>query len=110
MISFSVGNVEAYCEASMGSQEEKTMVVAGSNPHWNSSMQFLIKDLSQDILSLTVFDRDYFSPDEFLGRTEIRIEDIIEGCEERRGPVTRVLKLLEAESGVITVKLDVQLF
>ena len=73
----------------MGSQEQKTAVVGGGNPHWNSSMQFLIKDLSQDILCLTVFDRDYFSPDEFLGRTEIRIEDIIEGCEERRGPVTR---------------------
>ena len=73
----------------MGSQEQKTAVVGGGNPHWNSSMQFLIKDLSQDILCLTVFDRDYFSPDEFLGRTEIRIEDIIDGCEERRGPVTR---------------------
>ena len=94
----------------MGSQEQKTAVVGGSSPHWNSSMQFLIKDISQDILCLTVYDRDYFSPDEFLGRTEIRIEDIIDGCEERRGPVLRVLKLLEAESGVITVKLDIQLF
>ena len=94
----------------MGSQEQKTAVVGGGNPHWNSSMQFLIKDLSQDILCLTVFDRDYFSPDEFLGRTEIRIEEIIGECGERRGPVTRVLKLLEAESGVITVKLDIQLF
>ena len=26
-------------------------------------MQFLIKDLTQDILCLTVFDRDFFSPD-----------------------------------------------
>lgn len=81
--------MEAYCEASMGSQEQKTLVVAGCNPHWNSSMQFMIKDLGQDILCLTVYDRDYFSPDEFLGRTEIRIGDIIDGCEERRGPVTR---------------------
>ena len=53
--------------------------------------------------------------------------DIVSGCEERRGPVTRyraeywfgqgvanilfrTLKLLEAESGVITVKLDIQMF
>ena len=47
---------------------------------------------------------------EFLGRTEIKISDIVGGCEERRGPVTRTLKLLEAESGVISVKLDIQLF
>ena len=89
-------------------------------------MQFLIKDLHQDILCLTVFDRDLFSPDgeltifilifknifasEFLGRTEIRVSEILGGCEERRGPVTRTLKLLEAESGVITIKLDIQLF
>ena len=103
--------------------------MSGTNPHWNASMQFLIKDLTQDILCLTVFDRDFFSPDggsnltllqpshienfnfqEFLGRTEIRVSDIVGGCEDRRGPVTRTLKLLEAESGVISVKLDIQLF
>eukprot|EP00092_Neocalanus_flemingeri_P031088 GFUD01033768.1.p1 GENE.GFUD01033768.1~~GFUD01033768.1.p1 ORF type:complete len:485 (-),score=138.51 GFUD01033768.1:275-1729(-) len=104
------GNIHAYCEASMGSQEQKTAVVTGCNPHWNASMQFLIKDMAQDILCLTVFDRDFFSPNEFLGRTEIRVGDIASGCEERRGPVTRTLKLLEAESGVITVKLDIQMF
>jgi len=94
----------------MGSQEQKTSVVPGCNPHWNASMQFLIKDISQDILCLTVFDRDFFSPNEFLGRTELRVGDIVSGCDERLGPVTRTLKLLEAESGVITVKLDIQLF
>lgn len=75
-------------------------------------MQFLIKDLYQDILCLTVFDRDHFSPDEFLGRTEIKVSDMLEagGWDDRPGPVTRTLKLLEAESGVITVKLDIQLF
>ena len=69
-------------------------------------MQFLIKDVTQDILCLTVFDRDFFSPNgerscmkflgiklystlEFLGRTELRVGDIVSGCEERRGPVTR---------------------
>ena len=95
------GTVHAYCEASIGSQEQKTAVVAGflnppllimfglpgCNPHWNASMQFLVKDLQQDILCLTVFDRDFFSPNEFLGRSELRVADIIAGCEERRGPV-----------------------
>jgi len=104
------GNIHAYCEASLGSQEQKTAVVTGCNPHWNASMQFLIKDIKQDILCLTVFDRDFFSPNEFLGRTELKVGDVVAGCEERRGPVTRTLKLLEAESGVITVKLDIQMF
>ena len=54
--------------------------------------------------------KKYFPASEFLGRTEIRVSEILGGCEERRGPVTRTLKLLEAESGVITIKLDIQLF
>jgi len=63
----------------------------------------------------TVLVRWYSSLDlyflvEFLGRTELRVGDVVAGCEERRGPVTRTLKLLEAESGVITVKLDIQMF
>ena len=43
--------------------------LTGTNPHWNSSMQFLIKDLHQDILCLTVFDRDLFSPDGEVNKT-----------------------------------------
>ena len=37
--------------------------VTGTNPHWNTSMQFLIRDVEQDILCLTVYDRDFFAPD-----------------------------------------------
>ena len=51
-----------------------------------------------------VFDRDFFSLNEFLGRTELNVGDDIAACEERRGSVTRTLKLLEAESAVIKVK------
>jgi len=73
-------------------------------------MQFMVKDVEQDIICLTVFDRDFFSPNEFLGRSEIRINDIFEECQERRSPVLRTVKLLEAESGVLSVKLDIQMF
>lgn len=33
------------------------------NPKWNSNCQFFIKDLEQDVLCITVFERDQFSPD-----------------------------------------------
>ena len=47
----------------VGSQEHRTLVVPSSlNPKWNASMQFLIKDLKQDVLCLTVLNRDSFSP------------------------------------------------
>ena len=74
------------------------MCSPGCNPHWNASMQFLVKDLQQDILCLTVFDRDFFSPNEFLGRSELRVADIVAGCEERRGPVKKVSTYDEIET------------
>ena len=47
----------------MGSQEHKTKVIANTlNPRWNASMQFLVKNLHEDVLCISVFDRDLFSP------------------------------------------------
>ena len=74
-------------------------------------MQFFIKDPDQDVLCITVFDKDYFSPNEFLGRTEVRISAII--SEKRStlgGPLTKKLALLETESGMVTIRLDLQMF
>lgn len=48
----------------MGSQEERTPVVLGTNcPLWDTSMQFLVKDLHEDTLCITVFDKGYYTPD-----------------------------------------------
>jgi C2 domain. len=47
----------------MGAQKNRTKVVsATSEAQWNATMQFLIKDLQEDVLCLTVFDRGHFSP------------------------------------------------
>ena len=47
----------------MGVQEHKTKVINNTlNPKWNHSMQFTIKDLNEDVLCITVYDRDLFSP------------------------------------------------
>jgi len=47
----------------MGAQKNRTKVVsATSEVQWNATMQFLIKDLQEDVLCLTVFDRGHFSP------------------------------------------------
>ena len=57
------GKSDPYCEVSMGTQEHKTKVISGTlNPKWNDSMQFVIRDVQQDVLCITVFDRDLFSP------------------------------------------------
>ncbi|XP_066905736.1 intersectin-1 isoform X4 [Halyomorpha halys] len=105
---------EVFCEVSMGSQESRTPAVPtpnGSDPKWNTSMQFLVKDLQEDVLCLTVKDKGNFSPDEFLGRTELCVSDILSAIRSQgHGPITKVLKLHEVRSGEVTLKLDVHLF
>lgn len=96
----------------MGAQEQKSGVISNTcNPKWNANMQFFIKDPQEDVLCITVFDKDYFSPNEFLGRTEIRVSAIIaEKAASVGGPLTKKIQLLETESGMVTLRLDIQMF
>ncbi|XP_028046441.1 intersectin-1 isoform X3 [Monomorium pharaonis] len=105
------GKCNAFCKVSMGSQEERTGVVSGSDcPLWDASMQFQVKDLFEDTLCITVFDKGYYSPDEFLGRAEIRVADIMRDSKNSCGPIQKRIKLHEVESGDVVLKLDLRLF
>lgn len=47
----------------MGSQKNRTpTVMTTANPRWNASMQFLVKDLEDDVLCITVFALGRFCP------------------------------------------------
>ena len=57
------GKSDPYCEITMAAQEHKTKVIPNTlNPKWNASMQFTIRDLHEDVLCITVYDRDLFTP------------------------------------------------
>uniref|UniRef100_G1TR01 Intersectin 2 n=1 Tax=Oryctolagus cuniculus TaxID=9986 RepID=G1TR01_RABIT len=104
------GKSSPYCEVSMGSQSYTTRTLQDTlNPKWNFNCQFFIKDLHQDVLCLTMFDRDQFSPDDFLGRTEIPVAKI-RTEQDSKGPTTRRLLLHEVPTGEVWVRLDLQLF
>lgn len=61
---FTPGKSNPYCEVTMGSQCHITKTIQDTlNPKWNSNCQFFIRDLEQDVLCITVFERDQFSPD-----------------------------------------------
>uniref|UniRef100_A0A7N5JMG6 Intersectin 2 n=1 Tax=Ailuropoda melanoleuca TaxID=9646 RepID=A0A7N5JMG6_AILME len=104
------GKSNPYCEISMGSQSYTTRTLPDTlNPKWNFNCQFFIKDLYQDVLCLTMFDRDQFSPDDFLGRTEVPVAKI-RTEQESKGPTTRRLLLHEVPTGEVWVRFDLQLF
>jgi hypothetical protein len=68
-VSYFTVKPEIFCEVSMGSQEHRTPAVVTlpqQDPKWNSSMQFLIKDINEDVLCITVRDKGHFSPDGLL--------------------------------------------
>ncbi|XP_048512969.1 intersectin-2 isoform X5 [Athalia rosae] len=105
------GKYNTFCKVAMGSQEERTQVVTGTNcPLWDTSMQFQVKDLHEDTLCITVFDKGYYSPDEFLGRAEVRVSDIIRDSRDSCGPIQKRIKLHEVETGDVILKLDLRLF
>ena len=47
---------------------------------------------------------------DFLGRTELRVKDILKETREKRGPILKYAKLQEVKTGDIKVKLDLQLY
>ncbi|XP_076392418.1 dynamin associated protein 160 isoform X5 [Megachile rotundata] len=105
------GKCNTFCKVSMGSQEERTGVVSGTDcPMWDTSMQFQVKDLLEDTLCITVFDKGYYSPDEFLGRAEIRVADIMRDSRDSCGPIQKRIRLHEVERGIVVLKLDLRLF
>lgn len=58
------GKSNPYCEVTMGAQIFTSRTLNDTlNPKWNFNCQFHIKDVYQDVLCITVFEKDQFSPD-----------------------------------------------
>ncbi|KAM6906233.1 intersectin-2a isoform 2-T2 [Lycodopsis pacificus] len=104
------GKSNPYCELTMGAQCYTSRPIGDTlNPKWNFNCQFFVKDLYQDILCITVFEKDQFSPDDFLGRTEVPVATIKKEMESK-GAANRRLLLHEVPTGEVWVKLDLQLY
>ncbi|XP_034555103.1 intersectin-2a isoform X2 [Notolabrus celidotus] len=104
------GKSNPYCELTMGAQCYTSRPISDTlNPKWNFHCQFFIKDLYQDVLCITVFEKDQFSPDDFLGRTEVPVATIKKEMESK-GAANRRLLLHEVPTGEVSVKLDLQLY
>ncbi|KAK3893529.1 hypothetical protein Pcinc_002655 [Petrolisthes cinctipes] len=108
----SEGALQSFCEVSLGSQLHRTATAASPHPKWDSSMQFLVKSLSEDVLCITVYEKGYFKPNEFLGRTEIKIHQVYEETLHQQGaqPQLHKLALQETRSGEVILKISLQLF
>uniref|UniRef100_A0A8D3BZC2 Intersectin 2a n=1 Tax=Scophthalmus maximus TaxID=52904 RepID=A0A8D3BZC2_SCOMX len=104
------GKSNPYVELTMGAQCYTSRPVSDTlHPKWNFNCQFFIKDLYQDVLCITVFEKDQFSPDDFLGRTEVPVATIKKEMESK-GAANRRLLLHEVPTGEVWVKLDLQLY
>lgn len=58
------GKSNPYCEVTMGDQIFTSRTLNDTlNPKWNFNCQFHIRDVYQDVLCITIFEKDLFSPD-----------------------------------------------
>ncbi|XP_017772546.1 PREDICTED: intersectin-1 isoform X2 [Nicrophorus vespilloides] len=120
-----------YCRVSLGDSVQNTNVAADSmngNPPasqqanngipqppsliWNFSMQFPIRTIQDEMLTVAVYEMCPFSPDEFLGRADVKLRDLHAEYKARKvnGPITKKLILHQVESGEVVIKFDMQLF
>ena len=61
---FTGTKIDPYLEATMASQIQTTPVAQATVcPRWNASMQFFPNNMREDVICLTVFNKDYFAPD-----------------------------------------------
>ncbi|KAK5640414.1 hypothetical protein RI129_011225 [Pyrocoelia pectoralis] len=114
-----------YCKVSVNDQQHVTNVatdnvvngnviqngvIPASLLVWNYSMQFLLKNINDEVLTIVVLEMCSFQPDEFLGRAEVKILDIYRETQNTNGPIEKKLILHQVESGEVTIKVDLQMF
>ncbi|KAF5885983.1 intersectin-2-like isoform X1, partial [Clarias magur] len=93
------GKCNPYCEVTMGAQCYTSRTLNDTmNPKWNFNCQFNIRDLYQDVLCITIYERAQFAPDEFLGRTELPVATIKKDL-ENKGAATKRQLLHEVPTG-----------
>ncbi|XP_062511538.1 intersectin-1-like [Corticium candelabrum] len=98
------GKSDPYCVVTLGVQTQKTNVIEKTlSPKWNTRMDFAVRDPKQDRLSIVVYDRDFFSPSDFLGRAEVLLFDLLR---DGRGPWDKWLVLHDVKTGEVHVQLD----
>uniref|UniRef100_A0AAY4AE42 Intersectin 2b n=1 Tax=Denticeps clupeoides TaxID=299321 RepID=A0AAY4AE42_9TELE len=104
------GKSNPYCEVTIGAQCYTSRALNDStNPKWNFNCQFHIRDVYQDVLCITIFEREQFTPDDFLGRAELPVATIKKE-HELKGLTMKRLLLHEVPTGEVRVRLDLQLF
>ncbi|XP_061735340.1 intersectin-2-like isoform X2 [Nerophis ophidion] len=103
------GKVNPYCEVTMGAQVFTSRTLNDTvNPKWNFNCQFNIRDIHQNMLSITIFERDQFAPDEFLGGVEVPVATIKKELDNKSAVTKRIL-LKGVSTGEVWVRLDLQL-
>ncbi|VDD83477.1 unnamed protein product [Mesocestoides corti] len=77
-----------YCEVSVCLRSKKTNVILSTtSPKWNCPLRFTVKDLSRDVITLTVYSKNASAVEEFLGRVEVSMEAVARHCRSKpNGP------------------------
>jgi hypothetical protein len=69
-------------------------------------MQFNVHDLNKDVLEITVFDQDIFSPNDFLGCGRVVLKDLLQ---EGDSPWRKQVLLEDVSRGELELVIELTL-
>ncbi|XP_055489302.1 multiple C2 and transmembrane domain-containing protein 1-like isoform X2 [Leucoraja erinacea] len=71
------GLSDPYVKFKMGCQKYKSKVILKTlNPHWREQFDFLLTNEKNDIIEITVWDKDSIKKDDFIGRCQIDLSGL----------------------------------
>jgi hypothetical protein len=99
------GFSDPYCKFKLGAEKFKSKVCTKTlNPEWKEQFDLHVFEDQSHILEIEVWDRDYGSRDDFVGRCSVDLDDLAPEETHRK---TLQLESKEYDSGEITVLLTI---
>jgi len=103
---FGKATSDGYVKMRVGGQAEKSSVVKGTcDPQWNEPFSFYVFDKTQT-LCMEIYDEDFGSGDDFLGRVELPIHELLGLC--NGGSAWLALGPQEGEEGTAQGEVEVK--
>lgn len=102
------GTSDPYVKIRLGNQRHKTRVISRDlNPVWNESFSFTINTLDEPLI-FKVYDHDWGTLDDFMGRAVIELESLATTQEEQELQVDLEDRSSKEELGYLMIKLKIE--
>jgi Ca2+-dependent lipid-binding protein len=98
------GKSDPFCVIKFANQEQSTQHIPQTcSPKWNEKFVFQVHNPQSDTLEITVFDKDIFSPNDFLGCAKLPLSKLLA---DGPGPWKKRILLEDVPKGEIELEIN----